>query len=190
MEDILTVTLANDFKSLVKPRAFLTLLQLCTVMSPSVRRMLSCNDAAFWEQVYLHLKNTTKFHEQLIRDLISPPNGQGVAVYKRKCIEFVVYRILDDQVGLPSTAAHISGPVQTFLSRTNGSVKNVVKGVRTWVQKVRQRDPHFPPIPSDFVVAIVEGTKKIEVRHRGRQHCNGLDNFPQLIDALKEERFY
>ena len=185
-EDVFVMALSNDIESLVTPRVFVTLLKLCTVASAPVRNLLSCNDVVFWKQVFSHLNATAV--SETIRDLLSPTptSEQGLAVYKRRCIELMVFRILDNQGGMPPVDMYISGPVRIFLARSNGSIQAVVNGLRTWFQKVRQRDPDFPPVPAEFAIALVDAAKKIEMHWRDVARSKGLANFPQLKRTLKE----
>ena len=188
-DDILTITLANDIKSLVQPRVFVTLLQMCTVLSGSVRGMLSCNDPAFWEQIHLHLSQTLWTDPAIpaVASVVLSTNGQNasrVNTYKRKCIELVTYRILDGKTGMPPTAMFIDGPMSIFLARKNGSIKSVTDGLRAWFQKVRERDPNFPPVPAHFAIALLEGVKRMVLHWRGNAKSNGLANFPALLDAV------
>lgn len=190
-QDVLTVTLGHDVREVVKPRAFLTLLQMCTVFTGAVRGMLSCNDVAFWRQIYTHLIATPFSQQAIFRLLSSPPErGASAAVYKRRCIELVVYRILDDQAGMPPVDMHLLDRMQKFIARKNGSIEQVKDGVRTWARKVRERDPHFPPMPAEFVVALVGAAKKIVLAWRGNKPAQGLVNVPLLLDSLKEEEFW
>jgi hypothetical protein len=190
-EDILTVTLTNDIQSFTQPRIFITLLKLCTVASAPVRNMLPCNDVAFWRQVYSHL-NQTVFSETVIQNLLSPAptSEQGGVVYKRRCIELMVFRILDNQVNMPPVDMYIAGPVRIFLARSNGSIQAVVNGLRTWFQLVRERDPDFPPVSAEFAIALVEAAKKKEIHLRGNARSKGLANFPQLKSSLREHEFW
>lgn len=194
-DDILTITLANDIKSLVQPRVFVTLLQMCTVLGVSVRGMLSCNDPVFWEQIYLHLSRTVWTDTAIlaVSPVVLSTNGQNasrVNTYKRKCIELVTFRILDGQAGMPPTAMYIEGPMRIFLARKNGSMKSVTDGLRAWFQKVRERDPNFPPVPAHFAIALLEGVKKMELHWRGSARSNGLANLPALLDAVREYEYY
>jgi hypothetical protein len=187
----------------------LRLLQLCQVSS-SLSPFLNCNDRNAWKELLSIsserltersmgvLKSVAEVDAKISSTLVHNDH-QAANIYKREFTRHVIYHALYDVfrsavLGTDDVVFDLiwfRSQIETFLGRSNGSMKQVVEMIKQDMSRIRRRDPKFPPVPSDFYVGAVEIVAEVTNKKKGRRFYQaGRSRLHLLYTAIRETDYY
>ena len=209
--------LQTDPATVITVKGLLQLLQLCQV-SNRYTSLFSCREKTTWRFLLQHAESTTNANLESFTNgakLLSTTadvdarvanlnDAQAAAAYKRAFIDYVIYRALAGHQAYKNVddfrregwfnLIWFEGQIETFLSRSNGSIPRVLERLKQATAGLRKKDPFYPPIPADFFVGAIYMIKKAyeaekkQVKDWGAK--GGMSNIPYLIDAIEKTAFY
>lgn len=208
--------------TMITVKGLLQYKQFCQV-NQSYNSKFGCRDKDLWRSLLQYaeaktlskdgrftygakLLSTTTEVDESVANLGDDDDAEiaKATAYKRAFTDYVIYRALvgheaykdmnDYRRDAWSTLIWFDSQVRTFLSRSNGSIPNVIQEIKRSTKALRKMDPSYPPIPSDFYVGAVKMIIKANDAYKARVvdwgSKGGYDNIPKLIEAIKKNQFY
>lgn len=195
-------------------RGLLQYLQLCQVSKRFIS-LFNCDSRVFWRSLLQYAESRTIAQPSSSTDNVklllttaevdastaALGDDRAAAAYKRAFIDYVIFRSLfgytvftdleDFRNETWFNLIWFDAQIKTFLARSNGSIPNVLREIRSAVANLRRKDPSYPPIPADFFIAAVNMIEKLHDAQPNLWNSKGgKARVPLLIEAIASTKYY
>lgn len=208
--DLTVNLLSGDPRTIVSLQGLCTLLRLCRV-NKAWSRMFSCHEVDFWRASLAYVRAQTRTSHPSYHGASLLPSEEAVGfavasastdmaragVYKRAVMTFVIYRLANGPTVHKSPTDNfppptwLMGQVETYMTRKNGSSKNIVKEIVAYWKQVRGRHV-VPPIPVDLIVRLLYFCKQCTMqRYQTSPHlAPKYTDLSDLIAVVRKTQWY
>ena len=199
---ILAAVMGSDTATLSKAPGMITYLEMCKKFYKR-NGTLDCSAYHIWADIYRNV-STIKFEyndlpistRTNVTNAIASAttNEQKMKIYKKESMKLTILHMIHGTKTMQVQVAarvYLERPVRIFVSNKRGNIKNIVKGVKEWVTKLRQKQ-FFPPIPSDLVYGMIYELALFFKAERDslRYDSPGFGRLHELKNEIFQKRYY